>query len=196
MTEPVRPQTPAVQPEAGTALACRLPTKSCGKRPKGKTVGAISETVFRLPLGNNAPGLVHVGRQVAAFRKQVEDELVKLHGGIGVGAAKRVRTASLALRQAIRIGKILADAGEPGRPDGLTHEQWLNYSNRLLAAEELCDRSLTALGLDARQKPKDPWDEVLGQTAPGIASPAPETASHVQADGGSQGDELPEGGAQ
>jgi hypothetical protein len=98
-------------------------------------------------------------KQVAAFRRAVESAVQERHGAITIYQAKRIRTAAMALRQSLVVGRIMADAGIPG-PDGpLDHPTWQGYSDRLLRYEETCDRALKDLGLDRAKDVADMWDE-------------------------------------
>jgi hypothetical protein len=163
--------------------------------------------IYRLSLPPAGKGLRHTKSLVAQFRRVIELALVEKFGVVGPGSAKLVRTAAKGLMRAMQVDRALAQVGEPGTKDGPSWEVWQSLLDRSLKFEEVCDRALKQLGLDAVTKPKDPWDEVLGQAAPvapAIASSAPEAAVDAQADGAgdaigdadSQGDETPaqEGG--
>src|SRR5262245_42036184 len=116
----------------------------------------------RLPLARSGPGQNHLHRTVLGFRRLLERSVAEANGGeISPPQASRIRTACTAMRQSVRIERILADAGEPGqvttetsskaqdgatattvRQTGLTHEQWLAYHTALLRAEEVRDRAI------------------------------------------------------
>jgi hypothetical protein len=91
----------------------------------------------------------YLRRQVLLVRRLVEQELLEKHGEIGVAAASRIATLCAAVRQATRVERILAKAGEPGTGT-LTHEQWLAYSDRAVRYREAADKALAALGIDAK----------------------------------------------
>jgi hypothetical protein len=138
---------------------------------KSNAVATQPVAVYRLPLiGLRAPN-THLRRVVLGFRREVEKAVLKAKGEIGVYAASRIHTACLAVRQAARIDRILATAGEPGTGEKsdtpeqvpLTHEQWLAYSDRLLKAKETADKALQALGLD-RDAKEDVWDVLYSAT--------------------------------
>lgn len=146
----------------------------------------------RLPLAKLGRPHTHVRRVVLRFRRQLE-AAVLAHGHIGVLEASRIHTACLAMRQAARIDRVLATAGEPGQVAGLTHTEWLAYSDRLLRAKEVVDRALSALGLD--RDDRSIWDSIYA-TPPRLPVPsangkpaAPDRVDAQQAD--SAGDRSP-----
>ena len=118
----------------------------------------------RCPLANLPKPFTGVRRQVNAFRAAVEAAVVARSDQIGVYAAKRIRTASLALRQAACVERILRNGGSPGAVGSLTHEQWQGYSDRLLRYEEAADRALRDLGLD-QAADSNPWAMLYRQPA-------------------------------
>jgi hypothetical protein len=102
--------------------------------------------------------LTYLRRQVLAFREAVEKATVEAYGEITIAHAKTIRTACVAVKQSLRLERVLATQGEPGQ-GGLDHAQWLAYSDRLLRAEETADRALSRLGIDKRTSP-DVWDSI------------------------------------
>jgi hypothetical protein len=148
----------------------------------------------RLPLSALQKPNTHVRRVVLRFRRQLESAVLS-RGALGVAEASKIHTACIALRQVARIDRILAEAGEPGavaitekaegnskaiRQRGLTHTEWLAYSDRLLRAKETVDRALASLGLD-KSEAKDVWDAVYRQS-PILARPGRQETDSVESE--------------
>src|SRR5262249_47686228 len=103
------------------------------------------------------------------------------HGQISLLHASRVHSAALALRQVLRLQKLLAACETPGHTatsekvqggnvariqTGLTIEQFLAISDRLVRHKEAVDRALAALNLDRSQaNPLDYYDHVDSYSA-------------------------------
>jgi hypothetical protein len=100
---------------------------------------------------------------VHAFRQWIEDELLAKGGG-GIGAASRVHTAAVAMRRHLAAEDLLKRAGPPGSPQcTLSIDQWTAIADRALRWKETVDRSLSALGLDARTEAKSWYDTWLDE---------------------------------
>ncbi len=133
------------------------------------TVRNGNASLARMPLIGLNHEKAGIRAAVRNFRRCVETELLALGGG-GILVASRLNTACLALRQVMRISRILANAGEPGtvvmkeweqadgvkitQQKGLTFEQFSLFSDKLMRHKESLDRALAALGLE---KKKDIW---------------------------------------
>lgn len=103
-------------------------------------VAGIS-TVYRVPLGRLAltPG---VARQILDFRRHVEEAVAAASGGkVSLWQAKRIRTAALSLAEAKRAQVKLAKGG-------LTEEQEMGWSDRVVRHEAACDKALESLGIN------------------------------------------------
>jgi hypothetical protein len=126
------------------------------------TIPGIASAI-RFPLGRGGSRNVHLRRHVSAFRRAVEAAVIAAKGEIGIVDASLIHSASVALRQHLRLELILAVAGQPGEAgEGkLAYGEWLAVSDRLLKAKESVDRCLERLRLDVKP---DPWD-VLGTFA-------------------------------
>jgi hypothetical protein len=110
-----------------------------------------TDTVYRVPVGKL--GLQEgVHRAILKFRASIEAAVAQAHGGVGIGQAKRVRTAVVCLAEAKRAQHKLQSGG-------LTHEQEMGWSDRLLRAEQACDRALAALGVDTRPPERPVGDD-------------------------------------
>jgi hypothetical protein len=101
---------------------------------------------------------VPIRRQVVAFRRWLEADVVAVHGVIDLRLAKLIRSACTAFESAQRIRRTLAYSGAPG--EGLTHEAWLQFDSALQAREAVADKALAALGLN-RTKKEAAWDTIL-----------------------------------
>jgi hypothetical protein len=112
---------------------------------------------YRITLGPIGKPFTALRRRIYQFRERVEAAVVAANGEIGVFAAKKIRTACIALRQAGKVEKRIHD-----HEKDLTHEQWLAYSDRLVRYEEAVDKALASLGLDRSGElsgdPKEPAD--------------------------------------
>jgi hypothetical protein len=133
--------------------------------------------VFRLPLPSI--GKQYVRRQMLAFRKVIESQVLTLHGEINPWHAKVIRSACKSFAAAQRVDRILSSVKEPGDvaiveekrgnatatvQRGLTHSEFQNYLDRSTKFERECDAALKSLGLDGSQK-KDIWDLIYSQPA-------------------------------
>jgi len=122
----------------------------------------VATKTVRLPL---VQGNAYLRRVRHRIRRDLEARCLEVHGEIGIVAASRIATATTAIAQAMRCERVLASAGEPGAvatstktegnatavtQKGLTHPEWLAYSDRILKYRESADRALAALGLDRR----------------------------------------------
>jgi hypothetical protein len=140
-----------------------------------------TSTPCRLPLANLRRPHTHLRRAVLRFRRELERAVLARGDGIGIYQAARIAYAATAMRQAMRIDFILANAGEPGNvafrekaggdsravvQTGLTHAEWLSYSDRLIKARESVARAIQDLGLD---RPPDPW-AVVFDAPPALAA--------------------------
>jgi hypothetical protein len=149
---------------------------------------------FRFPLARLGKGLTHVRRQVLSFRRELEAAVRVAHGSISIYHASRIHTACVAVRQMARVDKILAAAGQPGavgtftkqspaagatatQQTGLTHEQWLAYSDRLLKYLADRDRALRDLSLD-RDQAEAMWDAIY--TPPAAVGGPPASAENSE----------------
>jgi hypothetical protein len=138
---------------------------------KIRRTAALQNGVYsRVPLTDLPSPFKHVKRQVALFRRWVENELLERYGTISAYQAKRLHTACLAMRQLACIERLMLKCKPP--PDGLSHERWMAYSDRVIRFSEAADRALKDLGLDADLR-KSPW-EVLDST---LATPAENTTT-------------------
>jgi hypothetical protein len=171
-------------------------------------VAAVPETiaVCRLPLANLRRPHTHLRRAVLRFRRELERAVLARGDGIGVYQAARIAYAATAMRQAMRCDYILGNAGEPGNvayrekvegdsrsvvQTGLSHTEWLGYSDRLIKARESVAKAIQDLGLD---KAPDPWDTLHAASrllratpepsSPEIARPGANGAIPESADGG------------
>jgi hypothetical protein len=103
---------------------------------------------LRVALASTRNGTSYVTKHVNRLRRALETAYVEATGQpVGVAAAVKIATACTALRQAARIDRVLAASGEPGTPGGLTHEQWVSYSDRLLRYRQAADKAIDDLGL-------------------------------------------------
>jgi hypothetical protein len=152
-------------------------------KPKLPVNGGPGTTkVCRLPLAQLGRPMTYLRRQVLAFRRQVEHEVLAVHGEIGIATAARIATACAAIRQAARVERILARCKGPGETGGLSHELWLAYSDRSLKYRETADRALAALELSRLSSGRvtDAFDALYRQITPQIVQePAAETKSPV-----------------
>jgi hypothetical protein len=112
---------------------------------------------LRVPLARLGRPLTHLRRCVLAFRRQVEDAVLARHGQIGVFEASLVGTACIALREHMRADRLLRDNPLPGA--GLTVEQWLGVSDRVVRHKQALDKALAQLGLD-RAAHLSEWDRL------------------------------------
>jgi hypothetical protein len=155
--------------------------------PEPRNVQAEKETAterHRLPLARLGKPNTYLHRQTQRFYRVLEEAVLAAHGRITVSLASRIHTAALALRQCVRIDRILADAGEAGlvgftertngqgakvvKQTGLFHADWLAYHAALLRAEQVVDHTLAALDLD--KGPADVWDVYHASLAHDAAS--------------------------
>lgn len=151
--------------------------------PRG--VDSSTPKKCRVPLGSLGKPHVYLRRVALLVRRDLEQAYAAQSGGvIGVAAASRIATACTALRQAARIDRILRDAGEPGVAGGLTHAEWVAYSDRLVRYRQAADQSIAALGLDSEAKPRDPWAAVY-------APPALQASPLAASEPAIQGDSYP-----
>jgi hypothetical protein len=150
---------------------------------KIRRTAALKNGVYsRVPLTDLPSPFKHVKRQVALFRRWVENELLERYGTISAYQAKRLHTACLAMRQLACIERLMLKCKPP--PEGLSHERWMAYSDRVIRFSEAADRALKDLGLDTDLS-KSPW-EVLDSTPATVAesaadpSPAAESTTATQ----------------
>jgi hypothetical protein len=121
--------------------------------------------VVRVPLARMGLGDTFIRRQGAAFRSAVERKLVEAGTTIGIAQASRIHTATIALRRHLQAEKRLANEGA-----GLSIADWTALADRTLRYKEIVDRSLSALGLEAKTDPNSWIDEFYKQPVP----PAPD----------------------
>jgi hypothetical protein len=141
-----------------------------------------------VPLTDLPRPFKHVKRQVALFRRWVENELLERYGTISAYQAKRLHTACLAMRHLACAQRLMLSCGPP--PDGLSYERWMAYQDRVIRFSEAADRALKDLGLDADLR-KSPW-EVPDSTP---ATPAESTAALAQPTETAEASETGEGAA-
>jgi hypothetical protein len=123
---------------------------------KIRRTAALKNGVYsRVPLTDLPSPFKHVKRQVALFRRWVENELLERYGTISAYQAKRLHTACLAMRHLACIERLMLKCKPP--PDGLSHERWMAYSDRVIRFSEAADRALKDLGLDADLR-RSPWE--------------------------------------
>jgi hypothetical protein len=146
---------------------------------KIRRTAALKNGVYsRVPLTDLPRPFKHVKRQVALFRRWVENELIERYGTISAYQAKRLHTACLAMRHLACAERLMLSCGPP--PDGLSHERWMAYQDRVIRFSEAADRALKDLGLDADLR-KSPWevlDSAPAATAESAATP-PQPAEHA-----------------
>lgn len=153
---------------------------------KIRRTAALKNGVYsRVPLTDLPRPFKHVKRQVALFRRWVEKELLERYGRISAYQAKRLHTACLAMRHLACAERLMLSCGPP--PDGLSHERWMAYQDRVIRFSEAADRALKDLGLDADLR-KSPW-EILDSTP---ATPAESTAAPPQPAEAGEAQEDPE----
>jgi hypothetical protein len=142
---------------------------------KIRRTAALKNGVYsRVPLTDLPRPFKHVKRQVALFRRWVEEELIRRYGTISAYQAKRLHTACLAMRHLACAERLMLSCGPP--PDGLSHERWMAYQDRVIRFSEAADRALKDLGLDADLR-KSPWEVLDNTPTPPTESAAASTQS-------------------
>ena len=118
--------------------------------------------------------------QVYRFVGTVWALVAEAHDGtVGAMASKRIRSAALALAEALRAQTRLARA-EAGEIE-LTEEQTMGWSDRVGRNHDRCDRILATLGIDRRDV--DPWDAILRPTPAATSRPAAANGAGKATDG-------------
>lgn len=130
-------------------------------------------SLVRLPLGRLGKPWQWVRRQTEHFRRALETAVQERHGTVSLYHAKVIRTGTLALRSAMVVSRVLADAGPPGKEDGISHEVWLAYADRQLRFEQVADKAMKELGID---RAPDPWDAYY-RNPPTVAPASPPVAA-------------------
>src|SRR5262245_22608796 len=119
------------------------------------------KSLIRLPLGRLGRPWLWVRRQTERFRRALESAVQERHGEVSLYHAKVIRTCVMAVRFSMVINRVLADVGQPGKPEGISHELWLAYVDRQLRLEQIADKAMRDLGLDRTKTIRDAYSEWL-----------------------------------
>lgn len=160
--EPVSPAAaPASSPSAGRpGTACALPIKAGaqGGGQPGNSNRLRHGLKARFPLGVLPKGFARIERNVGAFRRGLEEQVLAIHGEIDLINAAVINTACRWERHSqmcLRWLKVGCEA--VAESERLSADQRLNFSRDIARASAERDKCLKSLGLSVTIL-RDLWD--------------------------------------
>jgi hypothetical protein len=121
----------------------------CQKEPGDEHTALVPSWDFhRFMLPNMGSANERVTREVRTFRKEIEAALIDRNRGINIYEASVIGTACTAMREYLRIHRVIARLGPVGKKDGLTLEQFLACSEKIVKFKLTIDLCLQKLQLD------------------------------------------------